>query len=1017
MSQQSKKKQLHNQLENLFVDLEQETQLEALDSEPEVRGWTWECDKNDNYTACSPEVQAILGFSHEEFLDKNLLTFAVTPDSRNAIQKALDSGIFPAEINAKFFTAHNTILEVTLHIFENIAANGEHKGWHGFTQVLMVEEIPAPTPVVTPNVPAPEPAAPQEIDINSLTSGVVAEGDYTFPAHTPLTATGHHSLQNKENVIIDKDENEPAVLAKPFRMQEKTLGLLEIVDDNPNRVWTEDERILVEEVVDQLSLALENANLFQQTQVALSETDELARRLTILNEMSEQLSQTADFDAICQITIDKTYQIFPMERVSLTMVTADKEHVEVRAIRGEEGTLEMGTLLPLAGTANHVAIQENRIVINPDTEDPNLGAIRSFMVGPINAGGEIIGTLNVGSRQSDVFTPRDEDFMQQLLSLLGAVLENHRLFDAIQAALSGSEEQSRRLALLNDMSEQFSQTNDLDEIIKIAVFTTYQILKPDRSCAGLVSPDIKTITVRAAIGLEEELPVGATNPIHPEIMTAFQENRIVNVKNIYEESLPEIQSTLIAPLTSGGRPLGALITASKQWGAFSEQDNDILLQVSSLLSSTIENINLFQQIHRRSAQLETSSVVSRSASSILDTSELFQEVVDLIHSGFNLYYVGLFLVDQTGDWTGEPNRWAMLQAGTGEAGKQMIAAGHKLELGGESMIGSAIANADARIALDVGEEAVFFRNPYLPNTRSEMALPLISRGEVLGALSIQSELESAFTNEDITALQTMADQVANAIENARLIEQTQDRAEELAILNEMARAFTQTLDVDKVVEHVFHYTSRLMDASNFYLALYDQKKDEIEFRLYMHNGEFVKLEEPRRKAGNGLTEWVIRNPEPLLIAEDVENWVDEMGIDAIGTNAESWLGVPMLRGRDVIGVITVQSYTTPRIYNAHHLDLLSAVSNQAATAIENARLFQQASSRARREQILREITAQVHSSADADTILRTAVREVSNALGRQAYIYLGNQEETKNNAPTEVEVEEQQNNTDGSTIE
>ena len=155
-------------------------------------------------------------------------------------------------------------------------------------------------------------------------------------------------------------------------------------------------------------------------------------------------------------------------------------------------------------------------------------------------------------------------------------------------------------------------------------------------------------------------------------------------------------------------------------------------------------------------------------------------MVDLACQRFDLCYAGLFLVDSEGQWTGEPNRWAVLRSGTGEAGRKMLAQDHKLEIGGTSMIGWCTANRQARIALDVGEEAVRFDNPLLPETRSEMALPLISGGRVIGALSIQSSQPAAFSEEDIATLQSMADQLANAIQNAYLFDQIQRAQQALA---------------------------------------------------------------------------------------------------------------------------------------------------------------------------------------------------------------------------------------------
>ncbi|MFN2271789.1 MAG: substrate-binding domain-containing protein, partial [Anaerolineae bacterium] len=190
--------------------------------------------------------------------------------------------------------------------------------------------------------------------------------------------------------------------------------------------------------------------------------------------------------------------------------------------------------------------------------------------------------------------------------------------------------------------------------------------------------------------------------------------------------------------------------------------------LSTLISSALYGALLAQQTRDYAVRVQTAAEVSQAASSILDPIELIQQVVELVQERFALYYAGLFMVeeaDSTGDSGG---KWAVLQAGTGEAGRQMLARGHRLEIGGGSMIGWCVANKQARIALDVGEDAVRFENPFLPETRSELALPLVSRGEAIGALTIQSTEESAFSEEDVAVLQTMADRLANAIANARL---------------------------------------------------------------------------------------------------------------------------------------------------------------------------------------------------------------------------------------------------------
>jgi anti-anti-sigma regulatory factor/putative methionine-R-sulfoxide reductase with GAF domain len=160
----------------------------------------------------------------------------------------------------------------------------------------------------------------------------------------------------------------------------------------------------------------------------------------------------------------------------------------------------------------------------------------------------------------------------------------------------------------------------------------------------------------------------------------------------------------------------------------------------------------------------TAAEVSQVVSSLLDLGELTQQVVEMVQERFNLYYVGLFLVE---------GGWAVLRAATGEAGKKMIEQGHKLRVGGDSMIGRCVGDHRACVAVDVGKEAVRFDNLLLPLTRSELALPLVSREGAIGALSIQSAQEMAFGEEDVAIFQTMADQLANAIANARLYDKIQ----------------------------------------------------------------------------------------------------------------------------------------------------------------------------------------------------------------------------------------------------
>jgi PAS domain S-box-containing protein len=210
--------------------------------------------------------------------------------------------------------------------------------------------------------------------------------------------------------------------------------------------------------------------------------------------------------------------------------------------------------------------------------------------------------------------------------------------------------------------------------------------------------------------------------------------------------------------------------------------------VTQLKQSEAAQKQLLAELERRNVQLQAAADVSSVANSMLDSGELIQQVIELIRERFNLYYVGVFLVDQTSGMYHdgvyhEAGKWATLQAGTGEAGKLMVQQRHRLKVDSHSMIGQCIASHNARIALDVGAEAVRFENPLLPETHSELALPLVARGDVIGALTIQSSQKAAFTEGDIVVFQTVANQLANAIENARLFKETERALQELKALD------------------------------------------------------------------------------------------------------------------------------------------------------------------------------------------------------------------------------------------
>lgn len=243
--------------------------------------------------------------------------------------------------------------------------------------------------------------------------------------------------------------------------------------------------------------------------------------------------------------------------------------------------------------------------------------------------------------------------------------------------------------------------------------------------------------------------------------------------------------------------------------------SSIIQKRLELTESKSQQEQLTQQIEeqkssldKRLYQLKTASEISQKVSTLLDPEILIQQVADLVKERFDLYYVGVFIIDNA-------REYAVLRYGTGEAGRRMIAAKHRLAVGGFSMIGWATQTRKPRVALDIGEEAVHFDNPFLPETRSELALPIISGVNVLGALSVQSEKERAFDENDVLILQSVADSIGIALENANSYMRTKEALDEIKTLNRDYVKDSWWSILDRTGEIKFEYENeRAPESSN-----------------------------------------------------------------------------------------------------------------------------------------------------------------------------------------------------------
>lgn len=400
------------------------------------------------------------------------------------------------------------------------------------------------------------------------------------------------------------------------------------------------------------------------------------------------------------------------------------------------------------------------------------------------------------------------------------------------------------------------------------------------------------------------------------------------LRNIVLSPLGELVSVTRA-VVEGDLERQVAVRSRDEVGQVGTAFNRMTARLHELIGSLEQRVaDRTRDLEQRSAYLEASSEVGRAATSILDADELIERSVNLILERFNLFYVGLFMLDSSGEW-------ALLRAGTGEAGRVMLSRGHRIRYG-EGMIGWSIANGRPRVASRAEVDQVRLISTELIETRSEAAIPLRSRGQVLGALTVQSREPEAFDSETLSSFQIMADQLATAIDNARLLTQAQNA------LEATRRAY----------------------------------------------GEISR--QAWRQLMRGRADWGYSYAEGQT-RPAAGGWEPQMAQAAqtgrmVGGNGESdqTLAIPIRVANELVGVLGCQKRQSQLDWTEDEVELLEGFGDQLGQTLERVRLHQETQLRAARERLVSEVTSSLYESLDVDQVLQTAAREISDALGLAA---------------------------------
>lgn len=402
---------------------------------------------------------------------------------------------------------------------------------------------------------------------------------------------------------------------------------------------------------------------------------------------------------------------------------------------------------------------------------------------------------------------------------------------------------------------------------------------------------------------------GSLNALMARLTAALQRSQ--EKAQIHAEELRLLQSTLEEQITKR--------TLELEQRSHELSDRTIQLEIANI------------RAQKRAAQLQAISDTTKAIINVRSLDALLPRIVNVVSERFDFYHVGIFLVD-------EANQFAILSAANSEGGKRMLARGHRLEIGAQGIVGYVTGSGNPRIALDTGADAVFFNNPDLPDTRSEMAIPLVTDKRIIGALDIQSKQSNAFTQEDVEVLSILADQISIAIETARLFETSQK----------------------------------------------DLAEVETIYRQYLQR-EWNRLSATEDLLGFQYTVTGARQLKSRLKAKEIEQAiVSEKAFVTTGENAT--LTVPIKVRNEIIGVLNVR-VPQKNIWKQDEIVIVQAIADRVAISAENARLFQESQIRAEKERVIGQISEKLSASVNLENIFRTALQELGQFVpGSQVFV-------------------------------
>lgn len=816
-------------------------------------------------------------------------------------------------------------------------------------------------------------------------------GNVTNPEELPLGLSGEQTP--------DSDMIPCSWLSVPLLSGNEVLGIL-VLQASAADSFTTEQVTLLTLFVNQFTTALENAFLFERDQQRIS-------NLGILNQVAQEITANLNVSQIHSLLYKDTQLLFGNDSLSVAFYEQGSDKIDMVYVHERLGdTITPPYKASLHKSISGLVIKSGEPLLIGDAEDPEQNPMfginarvgpkekrtRSWMGVPLFRGGLVIGMINVQAYKVNAFNQEQLTLLSTLANQVATALQNASLFER-------NERRIAELDSLNNLSRILTTKLDAKDVAQAVYEQLNGSVPVDFYALSLYDEQASTIMPVLVLDDGKEVdspPMPLSNRVTGYVIRTRQSLMIGDVENdVLPPNLEVVhlggekasRAWIGVPLLIGERVLGTLSVQSYQPNVYSQSDLNFVNTVASQTAIALENVSLFAQSQLRIDELDSLNELSR----MLAASMHIDAVAVLVYEhmkrfmDFDIFMMGLF------DDARNEISWPFAL----EQGERMEAPSIAL---GEGISSWVIENERPLVIGDL-ENANGLAATLIPiqygspqATRSWAGVPMMVGRRVIGILSLQSYKPNQYDEGNIRPLLSVANQAAIAIENARLFNQRERKIAELATINQMAQEISSSLQIDELLQVIYNQVTQVISTRNFFIALYEEKRQEIQFRFMREHGRPV----PRapRRLGPGFVSQIIETRQPLLINYDTARYAAEHGWDHIGDAAKSWLGVPMVLGDRVLGVIAVQSYEVENIYTDDDQALLSTVGSQAAIAIQNAHLFDEASRRIMMLNALNEIGRVLGAVLDEEAVFQKIYEHVSRFFDLSSfYIALYKREE------------------------